>query len=228
VDDELLALLKARPQVFFTMTLFGPGLTTYGPPPAWLDEPAIHEDVPADAIAQLKGAMAARTPAALEAAREEFQRLGRNITALNAAGVRLALGTDVGGASAGGLFGWTEHVELEHMVAAGLTPAQAIAAGTQHAAGVLHLDDLGRLRPARAPASSSSTRTRSIASRTRRIARVYMRGEEVPRTRSNRAEAADAYSVFRSLRVRWRHSRRRRTRSRPCSGSDPTVRCGGC
>ena len=187
VDDELLALLKARPQVFFTMTLFGPGLTTYGPPPAWLDEPAIHESVPAEAIAQLKGAMAARTPAALESAREEFQRLGRNIAALNAAGVRLVLGTDVGGASAGGLFGWTEHVELEHMVAAGLTPAQAIAAGTQHAAGVLHLDDLGTIAPGKSASFIvlDANPLDRIAN-TRRIARVYMRGEEVPRTRSNR------------------------------------------
>src|SRR6185295_13712098 len=64
VDEELLTLLRARPQVFFTPTMFGPGLTSYGAPPAWLDEPAIRERVAADAVAPLKSAMAARTPAA--------------------------------------------------------------------------------------------------------------------------------------------------------------------
>jgi imidazolonepropionase-like amidohydrolase len=192
VDDELLALLEARPQIFFTLTLFGPALTTYGPVPAWLDEPAIHERVPADAIAQVKSAIAARSLPAIDAARGEFQRLGRNIAALNAAGVRLALGTDVGGASAGGMFGWTEHVELEHMVAAGLTPAQAIAAATQTAAAILRIDDLGTIAPGKSASFIvlDANPLERIAN-TRRIARVYLRGEEVQRTRSNRGQRGD-------------------------------------
>src|SRR5204862_4378129 len=105
VDDELLKLLAERPQVFFTLTLFGPS--------------------------QAKG--------------DDWPRLLHNIARLNAAGVRLALGTDVGGASAGGRFGWTEHAELEHMVTAGLTPAQAIVAATKTAADVLGLAELGTI-----------------------------------------------------------------------------------
>ena len=144
VDDELLQLVRDRPQVFFTMTLFGPS--------------------------QAKG--------------EDWPRLLQNIGRLNAAGVRLALGTDVGGASAGGRFGWTEHAELEHMVTAGLTPAQAIAAATRTAADVLRLADLGTI----ANGKSASfivldANPLEQISNTQRIARVYLHGEEVRRAK---------------------------------------------
>jgi imidazolonepropionase-like amidohydrolase len=144
VDDELLKLLAERPQVFFTMTLFGPS--------------------------QAKG--------------EDWPRLLQNIGRLNAAGVRLALGTDVGGASAGGRFGWTEHAELEHMVTAGLTPAQAIAAATRTAADVLRLPEMGTI----ANGKSASfivldANPLEQISNTQRIARVYLHGEEVPRAK---------------------------------------------
>ena len=143
VDEELLQLLKERPGVFFTPTLFAPRLNTYDAVPAWLKEPSIREGVSADVIEQLGNALTSRSPEAVAAGREEWARLARNVARLNAAGVRIALGTDVGGASAGGMFGWTEHVELEHMVAAGLTPAAAIDAATRTAAGILRLDRLG-------------------------------------------------------------------------------------
>jgi len=185
VDEELLALLKARAQIFLTLTLFGPSLTTDNAAPAWLDETAIREGVSPDVIAQLKESMASRTPAAIEIAREEFQRLARNVATLNTAGVPLALGTDVGGASAGGMFGWTEHIELEHMVAAGLTPAQAIAAATRTAAGILRLDDLGTIAAGRSASFIvlDANPLERIAN-TRRIARVYLRGVEVRRNRN--------------------------------------------
>src|SRR5207247_3046861 len=184
VDQELLDLLKARPNVFFTLTLFAPRLTTYSERPAWLDEPAIREAVSPDVIAQLAGAIASRTPAAIAAAREEWSQLARNVAALDAAGVPLALGTDVGGASAGGMFGWTEHVELEHMVSAGLTPAQAIAAGTRTAASILRLDQLGTIAAGKSAdfLVLDSNPLENIA-HNRRIARVFLRGTEVSRRR---------------------------------------------
>jgi len=143
VDEELLRMLKERPAVFFTLTLFAPRLNAYGSRPPWLDEPAIRGSVAPDVVAQLTTVAESRRGDALIAARAEWDQIARNVRRLNAAGVPIALGTDVGGASAGGMFGWTEHVELEHMVAAGLTPAQALAAATRTAAGILRLDQLG-------------------------------------------------------------------------------------
>jgi imidazolonepropionase-like amidohydrolase len=143
VDEELLRLLKERPAVFFTLTLFAPRLTAYGSRPPWLDEPAIRASVAPEVVAQLAAVAESRRGDALTAARAEWDQIARNVRALNAAGVTIALGTDVGGASAGGMFGWTEHIELEHMVAAGLTPAQALSAATRTAAAILRLDQLG-------------------------------------------------------------------------------------
>jgi len=146
VDDELLKLLAERPQVFFTMTLFGPS--------------------------QAKG--------------EDWPRLLQNIGRLNTAGVRLALGTDVGGASAGGRFGWTEHAELEHMVTAGLTPAQAITAATRTAAEVLRLTDLGTLATGKSASFMVlDANPLDQISNTRRITRVYLHGEEVRARRTS-------------------------------------------
>jgi len=178
VDAELLALLQARPQVFFTLTLFAPRLNAYGTRPPWLDEPAVRSSVAADIAAQLTAVATSRTGDALEAARQEWDQIARNVRALNAAGVPIALGTDVGGASAGGLFGWTEHVELEHMVAAGLTPAQAIAAATRTAAGILRLADLGVIAGGkRADFLVLDANPLENIANTRRIAHVALHGE---------------------------------------------------
>jgi imidazolonepropionase-like amidohydrolase len=68
-----------------------------------------------------------------------------NLRRLQAAGVLVVAGSDAGNIGtfhAAGL-----HRELERLVSAGLTPAQALAAATTNAARLLRRDDLGRVAP---------------------------------------------------------------------------------
>ena len=71
----------------------------------------------------------------------------KNLKALADAGVRYGMGTDTG--VPGRFQGYFEHVELELMVSAGLTPMQAIVAATRSGAEGLGAKDLGTLERAK-------------------------------------------------------------------------------
>jgi imidazolonepropionase-like amidohydrolase len=108
----------------------------------------------------------------------------RNTARLNAAGVTLALGTDTGGVTGEEFFGLGTHIEMEIQVTrAGLTPMQALIAGTRTSARVLGLDHLGTVAPGKSAdfIVLNGNPLDNIAN-TRRIDRVYLRGQEVPRT----------------------------------------------
>ena len=105
----------------------------------------MRESASTDQIRQFGEPFAGRTPQSVAAAREEWNNLQKNVAALGKAGVKLVLGTDVGGNTGGPLLGWTEHIELENMVAAGMTPAAAIAAATRGSADALRLTELGTI-----------------------------------------------------------------------------------
>ena len=70
---------------------------------------------------------------------ETFAIQARNLAKLNAAGVRIGIGTD------GATSGWNPHAEMADMVAAGMTPAQVIVAATRTSAEILRLPDLGTM-----------------------------------------------------------------------------------
>jgi imidazolonepropionase-like amidohydrolase len=61
-----------------------------------------------------------------------LEQASRNLKTMKDAGVRIAMGTDTG--PVGRFQGYFEHLELEMMVKAGLTPMQAIVAATSDAA----------------------------------------------------------------------------------------------
>ena len=73
----------------------------------------------------------------------------RNLKIVSDAGIPIALGTD-SGADQGRWQGYFEHVELEMMVKAGLTPQQAVVAATGAAAKMSGLDHVGTIAPGKA------------------------------------------------------------------------------
>ncbi len=183
LDDELLAMLKARPSVFFEQTLWGERRSIYASRPAWLDEPILRETFSAHEIELLDEEFTPSDSPQAVRARAMGQTNLRNTARLNAAGVTLAVGTDSGGVTGEEFFGLGTHVEMEIQVTrAGLTPMQALVAGTRTAARVLGLDRHGTIAPGMSAdfIVLNANPLDNIAN-TRRIDRVYLRGQEVPR-----------------------------------------------
>ena len=72
----------------------------------------------------------------------------RWVSEMHEGGVRIALGTDAG--APGVVIGRAAHKELELLVGSGLTPMEAVVAGTRNAAGVIRrADDLGTIEPSK-------------------------------------------------------------------------------
>jgi imidazolonepropionase-like amidohydrolase len=179
MDDELIALLKAR-NVFVMANL---GLAERGirpGKPAWLDEPFIRESVDAASLARVGEALEKRPPAAVERAAATYRNMERSIGRLSKAGVRVLLGSDSGVQDH--FMGHSEHRELELMAAAGMSPADVLAAATGQAAAALGFDDVGVLSPGkRADLVILDANPLENITATRRISQVYLGGVAVDR-----------------------------------------------
>jgi imidazolonepropionase-like amidohydrolase len=177
VDDELMDLLKARPNVYFMLALGGPRRLMYSP---WIDppHPLIVETVWPTQIKRLRERLAKPSPNAPQT----WERLTRGVTRFAAAGVRIGVGTDGGGQNGDQFIGWTMHTEMENMVAAGMTPNQVLVAATRTSAGILELDDLGMVASGKsADFVVLDANPLDDITNTRRINQVYLRGALVPR-----------------------------------------------
>jgi imidazolonepropionase-like amidohydrolase len=147
VDRPFIEQLKAR-NVCVCPTLMREVSTfVYESRPAFLDDPFFKRDADVTAVEGVQTPQhqaANRTPAAVRY-KAALALAKANLKQLVDAGVRIAMGTDSGPAAR--FQGYFEHVELEHMASAGLTPMQVIVAATSDAATCMNVSDrVGALR----------------------------------------------------------------------------------
>jgi imidazolonepropionase-like amidohydrolase len=148
MDDALVAAIVKR-GVHVMGNLSYPRRSTYASMPPWLSpgdplQQLLADSVSTPVLERMRAYFSARDPKAVAAAQQRYDILGRSIAKLGRAGARVVLGADTG--LEDHLFGMAEHLELQAMVQAGLSPAQAITAATSGAAEFLRLAHTGSLR----------------------------------------------------------------------------------
>jgi imidazolonepropionase-like amidohydrolase len=183
MSDELIALMLKN-KVYVMPTLGSTERSTHSSPPAWVDEPylagLLRDMVPAEVVTRIGNSFAGRDPADVARRRQGYAILERSFAKLSAAGAAILLGCDTG--LEDNIFGYAEQRELELMVAAGMSPSQAIVAATSRAAEFVGLPDRGTLAPGkRADLLVLDADSLDDIRNTRRIAKLYLAGAEVDR-----------------------------------------------
>lgn len=182
--DEALVAAIVRRGVYVMPNLGAAERGTHAGLPPWFEEPGLatllRDTVPAPVIARMRAAFTSREPAAAAAARERYAVLQRSLRRLRAAGARIILGSDTG--LEDHVFGHAEQRELEAMVGAGMTPAQAIVAATSGTAEYLGLRDMGVVAAGkRADFLVLGANPLDDIRHTRRIEAIYVDGRALDR-----------------------------------------------
>jgi imidazolonepropionase-like amidohydrolase len=162
IDEEIVGLFKARPNVVLIPNMPDRGVAA--------DYSWLRGQIP---DGELQKIQAAATDRPAVAATWGIQ--GRNLAKLSAAGVTIAIGTD-------GNTPWAPHVEIADMVAAGMTPAQAIVAATRNAATFVRVPNTGTIETGKfADLLVLDANPLDDITNTRKISAVYLRGAAIER-----------------------------------------------
>ena len=163
IDEETVIMFKARPYLTLTPNLPDRGVK--------VDLSWLRPGLPAAEFAKLEEANKDNPKA------QAYHGIqARNLAKLNAAGVRITLGTD-------GNRPWAPHDEMEDMVLAGMTPMQVIVAATRNSAGFVRMTDAGTLETGMsADFIVLDANPLENITNTRRISSVILRGVAVDRT----------------------------------------------
>lgn len=185
-DDELVSLVKARYDAGDHMMWMTPSMGTAwmatqgGGRPAFLDDPLLKATYAPRQIEQYWGdPLKKMTPEQVARAKRNFESDATSAMRLRAAGIRVLDGTDTGQTRF--LIGFANHMDLESMVAMGLTPLEAITAATRDGAEIAGINT-GLLAAGRnADFIVLGANPLDDIANSRKIDKVYLRGEEVPR-----------------------------------------------
>jgi imidazolonepropionase-like amidohydrolase len=183
MSDELIATMVEK-GIYVMPNLGFPERSTHTAAPAWFDEPGLArllaDTEPADVIARMRASFTSRDAATAGRAGAIYANLQTSVAKLAAANARIILGSDTG--LEDHPFGFAEHLELQLMAQAGMTPAQVVVAATSRAAAFLGLGDRGVIAPGRrADLLVLDANPLDDIRNTRRIAALYIAGKQVDR-----------------------------------------------
>jgi imidazolonepropionase-like amidohydrolase len=181
-DNELLGIVRDRiargdrPNMWFN-----PGAGWTGSSREDWNDPILTDTIsPQQIQAQWGDYLAKLTPETVQRARQSLRQMGTtNALKLRDAGMKIVLGSDTGQTRF--FIGWMGQLELENWVYMGLTPAEAITAATRDSAMAAHLNT-GMVATGRnADFIVLDANPLENIANTRRINKVYLRGQEVNR-----------------------------------------------
>jgi imidazolonepropionase-like amidohydrolase len=188
VDDELIKSMKAKGTFYVSTFTVDESAFVFAEDPSLTQDPFLVQAVGPELAQQWQSAeyknKVANDPNTpkIKAALATGMK---NLKTLQDAGVRIAFGTD-SGAQPVRIPGYAEHRELELMVRAGLTPAQALAAASRGSAAMLGLSDRGTLEKGkRADFIVLAADPLQEIRNTRQLVSIWHGGREIqPRTRT--------------------------------------------
>jgi imidazolonepropionase-like amidohydrolase len=183
IDAALIAAMKAHGTWQVAPTLSREeAVHAFGAPNPITKDPFFRQSISPAALAGLESPQREKTMKANPAWPQlpAFDKMAKvNFMKEVKAGIPYGFGTDAG--PPGRVPGYSEHWELAGMVEAGLSPLQAIAAATSHAAKWLKNPDIGTLAQGKWAdlVVLDADPTKDIRN-TRRISAVYVAGNKVP------------------------------------------------
>ena len=147
IDGEFISLMKERDIPYCPTLTRELSTFVYESTPAFFADPFFLGEADPEVIAQLQDPdrqEAMRTSASAKAYKSALVVAQRNLKRAAAAGLLITMGTDAGPFPSR-FQGYFEHLEMEMMADAGLTPAQILRAATGDAGRALRVDGLGTL-----------------------------------------------------------------------------------